>query len=453
MRRLPRLLALLVVFALLIAGLGGCTIIDPVTGKKVIGKSMTDEEEAALGAKHAVSFSAMYEGGYPDRDLQDYCGRIVLGMAKRSHRAGLPWTFKILNSSQVNAFALPGGKVFITRGLLWRMETEAQFAGVMGHEIGHVSHKHGLQSMGRAELAGGLIKIAGTAAEQYAGDIGKLGVGLGAKGLQIALLKYSRDQERESDLLGVEYSHQAGYDPREMAGVFEIFKELKGGESPPVWLSSHPLDDERIAAVYAEVDERFPEIGMNDGAGLEKSTPGWTSRIRRLRQAQKVYDVYDQAGAAFAKAQKDGDKSAYAGILAKLGECERRLPGHALFASGSGVVLYYAGRADEARKKLERAASMQGDLFEPHLYLAQIALDRKDFRTVHTRAARARQVLPDHPHPYLLEGRAYDAEGNGSKAAAFYKEVMKRTPADSEVHQYCAKRVKELTGPPPTRAS
>jgi predicted Zn-dependent protease len=446
-----RLLLILVTLALLATGLPGC-IIDPVTGERKLGKSMSDEREADLGAKYAVAFSAMYEGAYPDRDLQDYCGRIVLGMAKQSHRPGLPWTFKILNSSQVNAFALPGGKVFITRGLLWKLESEAQFVGVMGHEIGHVSHKHGLQSMGRAELAGGLISLAGTAAEQYGGDIGKLGVGLGAKGVQVLLLKYSRDQESESDQRGVEYSHQAGYDPREMAGVFEIFKELKGGKSPPVWLSSHPLDDDRIAAVHTEVAQRFPEIGMSDGRGLTKSSPGWSSRIDRLRQAQKVYDVYDQASAAFAKAQKEGDESAYSGVLAKLAECERRLPGHALFTSGSGVALYHAGRAEEARKKLERAASLQADLFEPPLYLAQIALDRRDHRAVHAHADRALQILPDHPHPYFLQARAYDAEGNGSKAVAFYEEVMKRTPADSEVHQRCAKRVKELSGVRPTDA-
>ncbi|MHC4471209.1 MAG: M48 family metalloprotease [Planctomycetota bacterium] len=446
MRPLVRLLLALVVLAAMGTSFPGCTITDPVTGKTVIGQSMSDEEEARLGAEYGRSFTAMYEGPYPDRDLQEYCGRIVLGMARKSHRGKLPWEFTILNSSQVNAFALPGGKVFITRGLLWRLSSEAEFAGVMGHEIGHVSHKHGLQSMGRAKLAGGLIKVLDVAAEHSGQELAKLGAGLGAGVANLVLLKYSRGQESESDQRGVEYSYEAGYDPREMAGVFETFKRLKGGKSPPVWLSSHPLDDDRIAAVGEEVRRRYPAIEKTDGKGLVKSPAGWGTRIARLSKAQQVYDVYDQAAKDLGKALKKKDKAALEGILEKLADCERRLPGHALFPGGAGVVLYYAGRSDEAKRKLAQAVSMQGDLFEPHLYLAQIAWDRRDGRTVHAEAKRAREIFPEHPHPYYLEGRMFDEEGDRRKATAFYKEVLKLAPKKSEDYQYAAKRLRELGG-------
>ncbi|MBZ0173064.1 MAG: M48 family metalloprotease, partial [Phycisphaerales bacterium] len=120
------MILLALVFAL--SFLPAC-VTDPVTGKTSIGIDRTDDEEVAMAAPHASSFKAQYEGAYPDAEIQAYCERIVLGMAKKSPRRALPWNFTILNSSDVNAFALPGGTVCITRGLLWQLGSEAEFAG------------------------------------------------------------------------------------------------------------------------------------------------------------------------------------------------------------------------------------------------------------------------------------------------------------------------------------
>ncbi len=440
MRKTTFLVLVAAAFSLL---LPAC-ITDPVTGESVFGMPISEQEEIAMGMQAAPSFKAQYEGAYPDEDLQRYCGDIVLRMAKRTHRPDLPWNFTILNSSEVNAFALPGGTVCITRGLLHRLDTEAEFACVMGHELGHVNHKHIAQDIGRRTLLGGILAGAGAWVGRSDSELARLGLSLGAAGGQILLLGYSREQEAEADRSGVEYAVKAGYDPREMPKIFEIFKTLGGGRDTPVWLRSHPLDDDRIRAVKREIRKKYPEILATDGAGLVRDRPEWDMRIARLREAQKVYDVYDRANAEFAKAAKSGDRSRLDGVLAKLKECRARLPTHALFRSGAGVVLYRMGRKDEARREFRQAAAMQDDLFEPHLYLAQLAFERRDTEAVLREARRAEQLYPDHPTPFYLEARSLDRQGELREAAARYREVLKRAPEKSETYRYSARRLREI---------
>ena len=436
---------LLVVLVLGAAPFAGGCITDPVTGETVIGMPMSDAEEAAEGNKYAPSFKAQYEGAYPDRELQQHLGRIVIGMAKTAHRPDLPWNFTVLNSSDVNAFALPGGTVCITRGLLWQLESEAAFAAVMGHEIGHVNHRHSVQQMGQQALIGIGVMAAGVAAEVSDSDIGMVGATLGAVGGQLLLLKFSRDDELEADLRGVEYSYAAGYDPREMASVFELFKELKQGESPPELFSTHPLDDRRIDELNREIAVRYPEVGR-DGRQLVRTTRTWERLSGRLKAAQQVYDIYDDAAAEYGKAMKAGDRSRLPGILAKLQSCERRLPGHALFPSGAGVVLKAMGRKAEARAKFEQAAALQPDLFEPHLYLSEMAFESGDRRRALDHAKRAKALFPHHPAGYYFAGRVQDEAGNTREALPDYESVVQLAPEESDFYKFSARRVAEIRG-------
>lgn len=432
-----------IALALLVAFAPGC-ITDPVTGNKVLGASWSKEEEIALGAQYAPTFKAQYEGRYPDQELQSHCEKIVLHLAEVSHRPDLPWNFTILNSSEVNAFALPGGTVCITRGLLWRLDTEAEFAAVMGHEIGHVNHKHAAQGQGRQTLA--QIGIAGLAVgAAYAdSDWATYGLSAAAVGAQLTLLYYSRDQEREADDRGVEYSYKAGYDPRELAGVFEVFKELKKGNEAPFFLSTHPLDDDRIRDVLKEVDEKYPQVAANDGAGLKRNTPEWERLIARLRKDQKVYEQYDQAGQLMVEALKSGNRAQLTQALRSVEDCERRLPGHALFPSAHGVVLYIEGEKNGAKGKFQQAAKLQDDLFEPHLYLGRIAFEQSDQNTALAELRKAGELYPMHPQPYYFQAIIFDRRGDRNAAANGYKAVMERASEQSQEYQYSKKRLSEM---------
>lgn len=208
---------------------------NPVTGKKHFNL-MSESQELALGKQADPSIVAEY-GLYQDDQLQNFIDRKGQLMARVSHRPDLTFEFKVLDSPVVNAFALPGGYVYFTRGIMAHFNNEAQFAGVLGHEIGHVTARHSARQYSRSVLAQvGLI--AGMIASPAFAQFGQQA----SQGLQLMLLKYGRDAESESDELGVDYSSQIGYDAHEMAGFFGTLDRLTGGAENrlPTFMSTHP---------------------------------------------------------------------------------------------------------------------------------------------------------------------------------------------------------------------
>ena len=193
--------------ALLLAGCG-TPVVNPVTGKTE-RSVMTEADEIAEGRKAHPQIVQEY-GRVDDARLQAYVSEIGQRLARQSHRAQLPWTFTVLDSPEVNAFALPGGYVYVTRGILAHLGSEAELAGVLGHEIGHVTARHSVNGMSR-ELAIGLGAAVGLALL----DVDEAGQELASLGLGLMFLKFSRSQEQQADQLGVRYVHRAGLDPLE----------------------------------------------------------------------------------------------------------------------------------------------------------------------------------------------------------------------------------------------
>src|SRR3990172_7425806 len=190
---------------LLLAVIIYCAV-NPVSGKREF-MLLTESDEAALGAETDKEVVAQY-GLYEDAQLQAYIEEIGLPMTKVTHRPNLNYSFKIVDTPVINAFAVPGGYVYFTRGILGYFNNEAELAGVLGHELGHVSARHTAQQYSRAQLAQlgvGVGMIFSEKFREYAG-LAQFGVGL-------LFLRFSRDHERQSDDLGVEYSMKAGYDP------------------------------------------------------------------------------------------------------------------------------------------------------------------------------------------------------------------------------------------------
>ena len=212
---------------------------NPVTGKKELS-FMSDSQELALGKESDPAIVAQF-GLYKNDKLQAFINEKGKQMGAISHRPKLTYEFKILDSPIVNAFAVPGGYVYFTRGIMGFFNNEAEFAGVLGHEIGHIAAKHSArqqrdQILGQVLLMGGIIFS--EKFRQFA-DVAQQGVGL-------LFLKNSRDHETESDKLGVEYSTKIGYDAREMAGFFQTLKKLGGEDGAiPTFLSTHPDPGDR----------------------------------------------------------------------------------------------------------------------------------------------------------------------------------------------------------------
>jgi predicted Zn-dependent protease len=217
---------------------------NPVTGKKQLSL-MSERQEIAMGAEADPSILSQF-GTYNDQKLQDFINQKGQEMARISHRPNLKFTFRVVNSPVVNAFALPGGYVYFTRGIMAHFNNEAEFAGVLGHEIGHVTARHGAQQQTQQMLGQLGLMVGIVAVPQFAQFAEAAQQGLG-----LLFLKFGRDHESQSDKLGVEYSTKIGYNSHYMAGFFKTLGRLtdQGGGRIPTFLSTHPDPDDRFGNV------------------------------------------------------------------------------------------------------------------------------------------------------------------------------------------------------------
>lgn len=215
--------------------------VNPATGRREFSL-VSEGQEIAMGQQGAESVEQSI-GLYPDPELQTYVMDVGMRMAALSERPQLPWRFGVVEDAAINAFALPGGPIYFTRGILTHMNSEAEMASVMGHEIGHVTARHSAQQISRAsafQLGLGLGSAFSNTVAAFSG--------LASDGLGVLLLKYGRDAETQADELGFRYMTASGYDPRAMKDMFAMLGRVSEGAGRlPTWLSTHPTPDDRLA--------------------------------------------------------------------------------------------------------------------------------------------------------------------------------------------------------------
>jgi predicted Zn-dependent protease len=287
-RWLTRQMAVLLTVGLLAAC--GTKVVNPVTGKTE--RTVMDEAtEIAEGRKAHQQVLAEY-GAIKDARLQAYVNDIGQRLAKQSHRAQLPWTFTVLDSPEVNAFALPGGFIYITRGIMAYLDSEAELAGVLGHEIGHVTARHGAQRATREQTAGlgvfaatilgavlesqgvgGAVDLASQASQSFAAGL---------------VARYSRDQELQADQLGAEYLARNRYNPQNMVDVIAVLKnqELFAADQAKAegrqiaqgshWLASHPSNDTRLIAIRETAAKLAGQFVDDNRARYQSAIEGMT---------------------------------------------------------------------------------------------------------------------------------------------------------------------------------
>ena len=227
---------------------------NPVTGKSELSL-VSEQQEIEMGQQGAQQV-AQEVGLVKDQALQNYLQTVGSGIASKSERPNLPWTFRAVDDPSPNAFALPGGYVFVTRGLLDLMNNEAELASVLGHEIGHVTARHSVHQMSEQQLA----QLALGVGAILSPTVAQLG-GAASQGLGLLFLKYSRDDERQADDLGFRYALNQGYDVRFMDDVFRSLQRLgeASKESPlPSWLATHPGEAERIQTIDSKLAQLQP---------------------------------------------------------------------------------------------------------------------------------------------------------------------------------------------------
>lgn len=222
---------------------------NPVTGQREFSL-MSEDKEIQLGQEQDTQVRREM-GVYSDDAMQQYVNDVGLALARNSERPNLPWHFAVVDSPAINAFALPGGYIYITRGILPFLQDEAQMAGVLGHEIGHVNARHSARQYSRS-TASQLGLIVGSIFVPQTRPFAQLG----ESGLGLLMLKNSRDDELEADSLGAKYAARAGWDPDgipQMLTTLERIEEASDGRGVPNWMQTHPVAEDRVQKVQAAV--------------------------------------------------------------------------------------------------------------------------------------------------------------------------------------------------------
>jgi predicted Zn-dependent protease len=436
----------------------GC-VTDPVTGESKFALfQWSVEEEQELGQAFAPAIQSQFDGVYTDPVAHQYLDNLIREMASHSVRADdFEYRFQILNSSIPNAFALPGGFVYITRGLLHQLETEAQFISIMGHELGHVEHQHAMLGQTRSVLAGigtvGLGVLGAHLAEnsEYGKVIGLATVGLAAAP-GLIVLKYSRDQELEADRRGVYFASTMGYDPRDGVKTFELFQRMEeesGGGAPISVFRTHPLNEDRIDGLKDVISEDYPGVArksdFRDGAN------NFSQITDSVRQREHAYEVYDQTMQALAAG--DATPQQLTRLDQELQEAEKIAQGDPLFKIARGEIALLEEDNSRARSLFTRALQ-EYEQFNPehthwksHYYLGLMDVRAQDGASAEPHLQRAVEEFPTHPEPYYYLGQAHELNGQNGDAVESYEAVLTLVPEDQPLYQKANDRLLALRPP------
>jgi len=372
---------------------------------------VSEATEIQLGEKYYAPSRQAQGGDYvTEPGVLAYVREVGGKLAAVSDRK-LPYEFVVLNSSDLNAWALPGGKIAINRGLLTELKDEAELAAVLGHEIVHAAARHSAQQMEKGQLMQIGAAVASVAAGAYGGNALGQVVGQGAQlGSQMLQAKYGRDDELEADKYGMKYMKLAGYDLDAAVTLQEMFVRKFQAGNEQDWMTglfaSHPPSQERVAANRRTMSE----LG---GAGGERGAERFRTALAGLNRAAPAYAKYDQSIAAANKKDFAGAKS-LAGEAAKLEPRESRFYG--LLADLELV----GENAREALGYSETARSRDPGYFKPYLQSGVANYELGDRAAAEPQLTRSMELLPTAPAAYYL-GRVNEDRGNTAEATRFYK--------------------------------
>lgn len=364
----------------------GCAV-NPVTGRNELN-FVSEAQERTIGAQQYGPSQQSQGGEYTeDPELSAYVNEVGQRIAAVSDRQ-LDYEFVVLNNGVPNAWALPGGKIAVNRGLLYELNNEAELAAVLGHEVVHAAARHGAQAMTRGTLLQGAM-VVGTiaAATSDYSEYTNLVVGGAQVGAQLITTRYGRDAERESDAYGIRYMLRAGYDPRAAISLQETFVRLSEGRESG-WLeglfASHPPSQERVENNRALVAELQPEISGRD---LELGEVRYQQAIAHLKETKPAYDLFDEAERAIA----DDDLET---ALDKVEQAIRLVPSEARFHGLRGDIMVYQRRYRAAIEHYDEALARDDSYFDYYLGRGVAYARLDDRRAARADLERSAELLP-----------------------------------------------------------
>lgn len=393
----------------------GCAV-NPVTGENQLMLVSREQEIQIDRQQSPHQFSADY-GTTQDPGLNGYVRQTGKTIAVHTHRKEMPYAFHPVNATYVNAYAFPGGSIGVTRGILLKLDNEAELAALLGHELGHVNARHTAEQMSKGMLTQTLVAGASIYLSTKGAGYGQLSSALGTLGAGALLAHYSRDNERQADALGMDYMVRSGYNPRGMVGLMEMLDSLNKEQpsSAAVLFSTHPMSKERLTTAVERVRSQYGQAGdlplhrerfKDNTAGL-RAIKG---AIESMQDGEKEMGQkhYGQAETHFAKALKQAPND-YAGLL---------LMSKCLMAQNKkDASQRYAEKAKQVYPQEAQAYNMTGF---SNLQQKRFAAAYKDFEAYEKR-------LPGNPNTIFLKGYAAEGMGQRKRAANEYYRYLQIT--------------------------
>lgn len=392
--------------------LSGCAT-NPVTGESQF-MLMSEQEEIQIDQQYSpYQLSADY-GITQDRGLETYIDQTGQRLAALSHRPRMPYRFNVVNATYINAYAFPGGTISATRGILLKLNDEAELASLLGHELGHVNARHTAQQMSQAMLTQTLVGGAAAIVGSQGSALGDLTTQLGSIGAGALLASYSRDNERQADDLGLRYMAAAGYDPQGFVGLMDMLRTLNKQQPNAVQLmfSTHPMSDERYQSAVQATRTRYAQA---QGSLYRERYMDHTAGLRRQRGAieamqngekEMARKSYDNAASQFQQALKIAPQDYAANLMMAKCQMVRK-------------------RFDQA----ERYTAIAKEIYPGEAqcyYVSGIArLKNRRFLNAYRDFEAYDIRLPNDPKILFLKGYAQEGAQQNEEAAKHYIDFLK----------------------------
>ncbi len=410
--------------------ISGCAV-DPVTGKKQL-MMVSSQQEIGIDKQNSPhQFSSDY-GIAQNKGINRYVSDVGKGLLPFVHRPEMPYNFNCVNANYVNAYAFPGGTIGISRGILLKLDNEAQLASLIGHELGHINARHSAEQMSKGQLSSILVGGLSIAASTQGSELGEITQKLGMLGQGLLLSKYSRDNEREADYLGNEYMIKTGYPSAGFVDLMEMLNSLHSEKpnSAQILFSTHPMSSERLNAA------RQRERGIYVGSAKKSlKRDRYMDKIASLRAKRKGIELLQTGEKYMAKKQYDKGQQSFEQAIKRM---KNDYTAYVLTAKALMARKKYAQALSHANKAQNLyPAEAQG------YYIAGFANSSlKKFGRAYKKFAKCDQLLPGNPQVTFFKGYCLDKNGDKDPAAQNYMKYLKAVQQPNKFSRYAYTRLK-----------
>ncbi len=389
--------------------------VNPVTGEKQFMMVTREQEISIDQGQSPHQFSADY-GVYNNFKLNKYIGSVGKKLTKNVHRPDMPYSFRCVNATYINAYAFPGGSIAVTRGILLELDNEAELASLLGHELGHVNARHSAQQMSKGTLTslvvGGLAMAAGSKSDSY----GKIAQQLGMLGQGMLLSYYSRDNEREADSLGNLYMVKAGYSSRGFVGLMDMLNSLHKGKASAaqILFSTHPMGSERYETAVKKSKNQYK---YTEKYPLNRDK--YMDSIASLRKLKPAIKLMQEGDAHMGKKQYIQAQSSYKNAIKK---ADRDYTAHMMMAK----CLLMQEKPQKALRYAKNASKLYPSEAQAYHVSGMANIELKAFGKAYKQFGEYDNKLPGNPHIVFFKGYCKEGMNKIESAADFYTSYLEK---------------------------